>query len=60
VAVATLGIVYGPPAASLGLVPLPVAVLLSLAAISAGYVVVTELAKAAFYRTPSGAGGRRR
>jgi Mg2+-importing ATPase len=50
VALASLAIPFSPLAESLGLVPLPVPVLLALGAITAGYVLVTELAKARFYR----------
>jgi P-type Mg2+ transporter len=50
VALASLAIPFSSLAESLGLVPLPVPVLLALGAITAGYILVTELAKALFYR----------
>ncbi len=49
VAVVSVAIPFTPAAEPLGLVPIPAAVLLALAAITAGYVAVTELAKAVFY-----------
>jgi len=49
VAVLAVAIPYSPVAGSLGLVPLPAPVLLALAVITAGYVAVTEIAKAVFY-----------
>jgi Mg2+-importing ATPase len=52
VAVATLAILYGPLAAPLAFVPPPAAVLFALAAITGGYILITEVAKAVFYRRP--------
>jgi len=49
VAVLTVAIPYSPAAGPLGLVALPARVLFALVAITAGYVVVTEIAKAVFY-----------
>ena len=49
VAVVAVVIPYTAAAEPLGLVPLPAAVLIALAAITAGYVAVTEFAKAIFY-----------
>jgi Mg2+-importing ATPase len=53
-----LAIPYSPLAGSLGLVPLPMPVLVALAAITAGYVVVTEIAKAVFYSFKLGTDAR--
>ena len=50
VALASLAIPFSPLAEPLGLVPVPVPVLFALGAITASYVVATELAKARFYR----------
>jgi hypothetical protein len=55
VAIVTLALPYSPLSEALGLVPLPIPVLLALAAITAGYVVVTELTKTRFYRWALGA-----
>jgi Mg2+-importing ATPase len=49
-AAVTLGVLYSPIAAPLGLEPLPPALLLALIAITVGYVAATELAKRVFYR----------
>jgi Mg2+-importing ATPase len=46
VGVVTLLVIYGPAGPLLGLVPLPPAIVLALAAIIIGYVVATELLKA--------------
>jgi Mg2+-importing ATPase len=54
VAVVAVALPFSPLAGPLGLVPLPWAVLLSLAAITIGYVAVTELAKARFYASARG------
>jgi Mg2+-importing ATPase len=50
VALISLAIPFSPLAEPLELVPLPGPVLLALGAITAGYVIATELAKARFYR----------
>jgi Mg2+-importing ATPase len=50
VSLLTLAIPYAPGIELLGFVPLPPAVLLSLLAIGAGYVLATELTKQWFYR----------
>ncbi len=49
VAVIAVAIPYTAAAEPLGLVPLPAAVLMVLAAITAGYVAATEVAKAIFH-----------
>lgn len=53
VALVTIAIPYSPLAAPLGFVPLALPVLLSLFAITAGYILITEMAKARFYRPGS-------
>jgi Mg2+-importing ATPase len=55
VGLVALAVPYSPLAAPLGFVPLPVPVLLALAAITGAYVGATELAKARFYRRPAAA-----
>jgi Mg2+-importing ATPase len=49
-AAVTLGVLYSPIAGLLGLEPLPPGVLLTLVAITVGYVAATEVAKRVFYR----------
>ena len=46
----TFAIPYLPDAALLGFVPLPAAVMLTLAAVAVLYVASTEILKASFYR----------
>ena len=50
VAGVTVALPFSPLAEPLGLVPPPISMLLALLAITAGYVLATELAKARFYR----------
>ena len=50
VALITIGLPYSPLAEHLSLRPLPTSVLVSLAVITTGYVLATEIAKARFYR----------
>jgi Mg2+-importing ATPase len=50
VAGVTLAVPFSPLASPLGLVPIPLSVLMALGAITAGYVLTTELAKVLFYR----------
>jgi Mg2+-importing ATPase len=49
VALLTLAFIYSPLAPPIGLMALPVSVLAALTAITAGYVVATEIAKRFFF-----------
>jgi Mg2+-importing ATPase len=58
VAVVTVAIPFSPAAPMLGVVPVPLPVLAALALITAGYVLVTEVAKSWFYQRSSAAAPR--
>jgi Mg2+-importing ATPase len=53
VALVAFALPYSPLAGQLGYTPVPGPVLLALVAITAGYVVATEVTKAVFYRSPT-------
>ena len=58
IALVTLALPYSPLAEPLGLVPIPPPLLLALVAITAGYVLATELVKRWFYGEKRTAAGR--